>query len=444
MEARIRTRRMRSYILISGLIIAVGFGTWIGCSKDTGVSSTTTPPVRAGKPAVAPPVDFQPQTGVNYDPFRGMTFEERKAAVGGVEGAVKHLEVIARHIALLMNDEKARNILQGAVPKSDEGEVHLAQLIIDNPYLLTVLSGGFKDNISTKAIGDQLSQVIKDTDSNGEAILKASKALLDLMVSVATSDGGGWDASNKIPVFYVPANDDDGATMQGVDADLKAVSFVINGDKIPYSFLYLNYDENSPMLHAGTQVTRLSFQPESPIESLWASWRKTFRSFSLIPSADAHSSPGYHGPHYFILQPVRLIVIYDDHEPVTKPDIYVRVTIRIHPDQEIYHTETFNLEDVDEENKNYTNYAYLRATHGIAYEWNYNYLQRITIYESDGFANEDDEIGEWGGYPNLIYLWRVNRGSRLYDFLATGDTQPADGEIVVWKTNETYDTDIGR
>ena len=189
---------MRSYILISGLIIAVGFGTWIGCSKNTGVSSETTPSVRAGKPAVVPPADFHPQTGVDYNPFKGMTFDERKAAVGGVEGAVKCLEVISTQIAHMMNDEKARNILQRVVPKSDEGEVHLAQIVTENPYLLTVLARDFTDSIDDKAIGSQPSQIIGDTESNGEAILKASKALLDLMVSVVTPDGGGWNASERM------------------------------------------------------------------------------------------------------------------------------------------------------------------------------------------------------------------------------------------------------
>ena len=85
-----------------------------------------------------------------------MTFDQRKAAVGGVGGAVQYLEVIAIHLAHMMNDEKARTILQRVVPKSDEGEVHLTQILIENPYLLTALSSDFKDNIDDKAIGAQL------------------------------------------------------------------------------------------------------------------------------------------------------------------------------------------------------------------------------------------------------------------------------------------------
>ena len=458
MKKRIRTNRMHSRILVSALIVLVGLGIGISCSKDTGVSSIDQTSTDDGvsdqrlvgtKPAVGGSnyADFHPQTGVNYDPFKGMTFDQRKAAVGGVEGAVQYLEVIATHLAHMMNDEKARTILQRVVPKSDEGEVHLTQILIENPYLLTALSSDFKDNIDDKAIGAQLSQVIGSTESNGEAILKASKALLDLMVSVASPDGGGWGASDKIPVFFVPANDDNGATMQGVDADLNTVSFVIDGKKLPYSFLYLNYDENSPMVHAGRQVTTLSLHPESPIKSLWASWQRTLKSISLVPSAEAHNSGGYHGPHYDLVQPVQQIIIFDAHEPVGNPDIWLYLTLRIHPDEDIYYEQSWSLVDVDEINVTYTNYDYIRATHGVAYEWNYDYVKEVRIMEGDGFANEDDELGTWGGHPRLIYLGPHprHRANRLEDYEATGVTQPADAEVVIVRTYDTWDPDdVGR
>ena len=452
MNKRIRTNRMR-YILVSGLIALVGLGIGISCSKDTGVSSidqTSTDDGVSGqrsvgtKPAVGGSnyADFHPQTNVNYDPFAGMSFADRKEAVGGVEGAVKHLEVIARHLANLMNDEKARGILQQNVPKSDDGEVHLVQLLTDHPYLLSVLSGDFKDSVSDKAIGDRLSQVIKDTDSHGEAIMKASKALLDLMVSVATPDGTGWDGSDKIPVFYVPANDDNGATMQGVDADLDPVSFVIDGRKIPYSFLYLNYDENSPMVRAGREGGRYFSinpqEPESPLMSLWASWRRTIRSLSLVPSAEAHNA-GYHGPHYNLVQPVQQIIIFDTHEPIGNPDIWLYLTLRVHPTQDYFYEKGWSLIAVDEINKTYTDYAYIRATHGVAYEWNYDYVVSVRIIESDGFVNPDDELGLWESIR--LGPHRQSRAKRLYRNLAVGDLQPADAEVVIVRTFDTWDPD---
>lgn len=277
-------------------------------STDDGVSDQR---LVGTKPAVGGSnyADFHPQTGVNYDPFKEMTFDQRKAAVGGVEGAVQYLEVIATHLAHMMNDEKARTILQRVVPKSDEGEVHLTQILIENPYLLTALSSDFKDNIDDKAIGAQLSQVIGSTESNGEAILKAS------------------------------------------------------------------------------------------------------------------------------------------HEPVGNPDIWLYLTLRIHPDEDIYYEQSWSLVDVDEINVTYTNYDYIRATHGVAYEWNYDYVKEVRIMEGDGFANEDDELGTWGGHPRLIYLGPHprHRANRLEDYEATGVTQPADAEVVIVRTYDTWDPDdVGR
>ena len=80
-------------IPVSALIALVGLGIGISCSKDTGVSSKT-PPV-ATKPALLSSPDFYPQTNVDYNPFPNMSLEERKAAIGGAEGAEKHLQSYA-------------------------------------------------------------------------------------------------------------------------------------------------------------------------------------------------------------------------------------------------------------------------------------------------------------------------------------------------------------
>ena len=65
----------------------VSFGIWISCSKDTGVSSIDPQPLATKPAVVSEPVDFHPQTGVNYDPFNGMNEEDRKNAIGGREAA---------------------------------------------------------------------------------------------------------------------------------------------------------------------------------------------------------------------------------------------------------------------------------------------------------------------------------------------------------------------
>ncbi len=249
----IEIRRVHCFILISGLIM-VGLGTWIGCSKDASISSTDPhPQPRATKPAILSPnsADFHPQSGVNYDPFKGMSAKDRMAAIGGVNGAIKYFHVIAYHLAQALNDDKVRGTLHNVVPKVQDGDIHLSQIAIEHPHVLEALSAGFRDDIFSENIQGMLSEIIRDSKSDGEAILMASTALLDLVVTLALQPGDVWDPHETIPVFYVPISDDEGAVMEGVDANLKTVSFTINGDKIPYSFLFLNYDEDSPMAYAG-------------------------------------------------------------------------------------------------------------------------------------------------------------------------------------------------
>lgn len=180
MNKRIRTNRLHRYILASGLIM-VSFGIWISCSKDASVSSIDPQPQpRATKPAVvSEPVDFHPQTGVNYDPFNGMNEDDRKNAIGGREAAEKYLRVIVAHLARAMQNKQARHILRQVVPKSTDGEIHLAKIAVEYPDLLGVLSNGFKDAVDAKDPGGALHLKTQNTLSNGEAILKVSKALCD-------------------------------------------------------------------------------------------------------------------------------------------------------------------------------------------------------------------------------------------------------------------------
>ena len=115
---------MRHHILISALIV-VGLGIGISCSKDDGVSSIS--PTDDGvssrrsvgtKPAVGGSnyADFHPQTGVNYDPFSGMTLKERREAIGGPETAKKYLRIMVKHLAQVMADDKFRAILHSVIP----------------------------------------------------------------------------------------------------------------------------------------------------------------------------------------------------------------------------------------------------------------------------------------------------------------------------------------
>ena len=443
MKKQIRIYRLHSRILVSVLIILVGIGIGISCSKDAGVSSTSPGSgPRATKPTLpaSTSLDFYPSKNVNYDPFSGMTLGDRKAAIGGQEGVVKYLQVIARHLAHIMNDEKARGILHRIVPKADDGEIHLAQIAMEYPHLLGIMSDGFKNDVVNRAIGGDLLGIIEDTESNGEAFLKVSKALLDLVVTVATPDGQAWDPGQKIPVFYVSPDDNEGALIHGVDASLKDVSFTINGDKIPYPFLYLNFDEDSPMVHVGRKPLSLEMYPEGSWAGLWASLQNTLNFISLTTPADAHTDHSYHGPHYNLLQPVKLIRLHNKHELVGDPEIYLYVVIRIHPTIDRFHEEFFDLRRVDEENVSYYDYGDLRATHGIAYEWNYNYLKEIWVKEDDGLFGHD-LIGSWRD-PTYLYFYSAGSDIALDTYNVTEG--PGDAKVVAVRTTDTYDEEVGR
>lgn len=281
MKKRIWTNRISA----SALIALVGLGIGIGCSKDTGVSPD--PQLRAEKPALPSSSSYHPQSGINYDPFAGMTWEDRKAALGGIEGGVKHLQVVAGRVAQAMQDKQVRALLHRTVPKEREGEVHLAEIMMNNPHFFGIVADGFKGAVSDKGVQANLSDIIRDAQTNGEAILKATKALLDVVMVVVTPPGKEWNGEDIIPVFSASVDDDVGSILQGVDGDLKPTSLTQQRGDVPYTFLFLNFDEDSPQMRRNR--VSISFEEElTPIEQLWASLRNTLQSVSLTTPASAH------------------------------------------------------------------------------------------------------------------------------------------------------------
>lgn len=387
MKKRIRTNRMRHHILILLLMVGMGLGIWISCSKDAGVSSQG---LVSTKPAVTAPnsVDFHPQTNVNYDPFAGLSLEDTKAAIGGSDAAEKYLQVIVRHLALVMSDDKARSILNRVVPKLDDGAIHLSQIAIEYPHILNTLSGDFKDAVSDKAIGGELSQIINSTLSDGEAILQASKALFDLELSLVTSEE--WDATEPIPVFYAPL-DDNAIVMVGMDTNLNPITFSITGDSKPqYSFLLLNFDEDLLPMYRQNDIALAPPQNSR-------SWWDIMYAFSLTSPAYAHFPPFLSAPvgvphdpcyHEDIIQPVNMIIIYNDHEPWWKgaPEIYMGINWP----NEVVHPYKLDLPDVDKTKKAYTNYAHKRTHHGVCG----GTLSHVFVSEDDFFGDTDD-LGDW-------------------------------------------------
>lgn len=437
MKKRIRTNRLHRYILASGLIM-VSFGIWISCSKDTGVSSIDQTSTSDGvfdqrlagtKPAVEGSnyADFHPQTGVNYDPFDGMIWDDRKAALGGIEGAAKYLQVVAGRVAQAMQDKSVRALLHSTVPKEREGEIHLAQLLIDNPHFFGLTSRGFKGAISGKDVSADLSDIIQDTKSQGEAILKASRALLDVVMVVVTPPGKYWDGEEAIPVFSAPADDAPGNVMEGVDGDLKPISLKLQRGDAPYTFLFLNFDEDSPMIREGRPRVSISFEQElTPIEQLWASVRKTWQGISLTTPADAHiyGSGVVHYCHSWLVAPVHAIRIHDDSEGYGgwPPEVYVDIKIRLIPVGQFYYEDKYDLPDVIEVGTLYL-HTDLYSTHGLKEEWNFAEIKQIRIMEED--PGLDDHMGKWNDitFPP----------SKIRDLYPGSSTNGQDATIkVVW------------
>ena len=405
MNKRIRTNRLHRYILASGLIM-VSFGIWISCSKDVGVSSIS--PTDDGvssrrsvgtKPAVGGSnyADFHPQTGVNYDPFSGMTLKERREAIGGPETAKKYLRIMVKHLAQVMADDKFRAILHSVIPDLKEGEIHISKITEQYPQILETLSKGFKDAVADGAISGHLAQLLGGPSSDAEMLYKASKALFDLEIAVANPHGETWDASQAIPVFFAPI---DGTSMEGIDTDLQPIVIPVEGDAAPYTVLVLNFDEDMLSLYDGVSATPVSRQ-----EGLWT-WRNILNSFSLVSSAYAHYPPSPfddpgdppHDPCYGedIIAPVDRVVMYYDHEdwPNGAPEIFVGIIwVQDEENEPVdpFRTTEAQLEDLDDENVWYSDFADITARHGTCGA--NGSLQIVYIEEMDPWGGDD--LGRW-------------------------------------------------
>ena len=265
--------------------------------------------------------------------------------------------------------------------------------MMDNPAFFSLVSEGFKDAVSNKGIDASLSTIIGDTPSNGEAILKASKALVDVVLTLVTPPGKEWNPDEVIPVFSAPPDDSAGSVMEGVDAELKPLFLTLERGDPPYTFLFLNFDEDSPMI----RDTSLSLeQGLTPVERLWAYWQNTLRSISLTTPAYAHSYGPSHESHSSLVAPVHSIRIYDTNEGWGggDPEVYVKIKIRTTLQGNHYYEDRFDLPNVNEVNVTYTEYAGLRSSHGVHADWNNNRIKEHKVMESD-FPSADDTMGKW-------------------------------------------------
>ncbi len=423
MKKRSRTNRIHSRILASALIVLMGLGIGISCSKDTGVSSRR---LVGTKPAVGGSnyADFHPQTGVNYDPFANMTLEERRSAIGGPDAAEKYLRIMAKQLARVMADAKTRTILHSVVPDMEQGEIHISKIADKFPQFLEKLSDGFRDAVTNGAISGNLANLIKGDKSDSKTIYKASKALFELEIAVSNPPGKTWNPSQPIPVFFAPIDDESATVIEGIDTNLQSISVPVGGDTAPYTCLVLNFDEDLlEYYRSGSNGESASMLPV-PSQKAQPFWDNIFKSISLTSPAYAHYPPypfdnppgSPHAPCYSenILQPVKKIAIYNDHEdwPMGAPEIFMGIIWRKPPNEPVlpYRTREEDLEDLDETNVWYTKFDHLRTLHGTCGAS--GTLQEVYVLEMDPWPGEGDDLGRWynvgipttGIVPNQIDL----------------------------------------
>ena len=385
-----RVKRLKRNIFAFIIILGAGviIETLEGCSGDNTFSNpASTDPSAAAKKIAS--TDFQLEDGTDYDPFADMDRKSRQKAFGGAEGALEYFRLIAYHLVSAMNDDEARNILQKAVPTSGR-EAELAQVAINNPYLLKVISADFKDAIAGSSINNALSQHIQDSQFDEEALLQVSEALFDLEITLVTPLGQTWNASQPIPVFYVPT-DDEASVIKGVDPDLNPITMSATISEAPYPFLALNFNEDSSLLYADPTLSE-------PTPQIFNEWHGIMNFFNPVSPAYAHG-PLPHNPYYHtdIIQPVKEITIYNDHEPGfwNKPEIMLGVywsSGQIKQD-------VFDLVKVDKTNKKYTQYAHKRTRHGEGWDslefaiWERDVLfdDVLAVWSGIGFAYETDQ-----------------------------------------------------
>lgn len=314
-----------------------------------------------------------------------MSLDDRRNAIGGSEFAEQYLRIIGKQLARAMMDKGARKILYSITPDINEGGVHITKIADMYPYILGLVSEGFKDAIAQGGLQGTLAGVIKEASSDAEAIYKASRGLFELEIAIATPAGEKWNPANPIPVVFPPISED-ATVVEGVDVNLQPISLSAEGKTAPRTSLVLNFDED---MFVPDNAISISSVPEP--ESLWASWQDIWNAIRLVPSAYAHYPSNHHSCyHENIIQPVKAIVIYDDHESWAKgkPEIYINIVWRLPPNEPV-EPYLYDLEHVDQERVYYTNYAHLRTQHGTCGV----VLQTVRVFESDYLREEI--LGRW-------------------------------------------------
>lgn len=360
------------------LFLATLVGLW-ACSEeyfpDAPDLSTKAEPVAA---KVAPGT-FQLDPEFDYDPFNELDDDARKAAIGGITDATVYLKLITVQLAKALQNETARGIIHENIPLWSDGEIKIAQTAIEHPALLTALAQGFKQAVSNKTMSNQLANRVQASQFDEKAILQVAEAMFDLEITLVNPSGQTWNGSGAIPVFFIPVDDKAATVITGVDTNLDSIALDKNFtfEELPYSFLSLNFDEDSP--EPNLSSSNLG-QDNVKIFSVWD---------FFVSTAYAHHPSGHAGCHHNnTIQNVREITLYDDHEdPASNlPEIFIKV---YYENNTVNEDPRWPLPNVNYENTVYTEYDYLRTRHGICA----GNLKKIEIIEDDLWV--DDLVAGW-------------------------------------------------
>ena len=387
----------RCFVTLAASLIAA----W-GCSEEYFPDA---PKPGAAKIAAG---GFVPDPDTDYDPFKNLTEAERINAMGGTAGIENYYQLMIVQIAQALQVEEARTILHSTVPVWEDGEVKIAEIAMAHPDLLTALSRDFIEDVDERGFTNQLASRISGNSYDEKALLETAKAMFNLEIALVNPPGNAWDGKSAIPVVYVPT---DQAAAVGVGVNTELAFFTIDTDikivDLSSPLLSVNFDED-PLLtaHHATTVVPAGIN----------TWR-------LISSAWAHD-PSVHPAEYHkkLLQPVKEITIYDNHEPFdwNKPEVYVAIRW---PKVNAPNDYKKDLPDVDEIGKVYRKYDKLRTKHGTG-------GRRLDVFVmEDDWASGDDIMGCWKGKGFGSGCRTLTRNS--------GDCTDKDARLRVCVTNQT-------
>ncbi len=354
--------------MLRHVVVLASVGVLWGCSEQHSVDSPE--PVAGSKLAVK---SFTPVKGHDYDPFKVLNREDRKASLGGIEGATAYFELVAAQLASAMHDKEARRIIHTVISSWKKGDIKLSAVAIEYPHFAQVFATGFKEAMQDKRLSNQLAQIAQRSATDGKALFQVLGAMVDIEVILALPEDQSWDGSEPIAVIWSPIerNPD---IVQGIGTNLKPIRLNAHTDEPPYPLLSLNFDEDQT-------PEEIESTSSVPVNDIW--------NWSLITPAYAHNPTNHPNCNHFpLIKPVYTITIFKTHETWgDDPEIYIKVLFYNN-----VRTERFDLPDVNRVNKPYKNYRHLKTIHGPC---NGGRVKKFHVLERDYWGLPDDTVACW-------------------------------------------------